>query len=80
MFAWGVTVSVFFGTQVTPEVWCVGCFIASCIVYGFALFVFFSTFQCSLYVDQETEPGIFVLLAQGLFMMMTNGVGATMVL
>jgi len=49
-------------------------FILSCIVYGFA-FDFFNI-SGALYVDQETEPAQ-RSSAQGLFMMMTNGLGAT---
>ena len=49
-------------------------FILSCIVYGFA-FDFFNI-SGALYVDQETSPEL-RSSAQGLFMMMTNGVGAT---
>lgn len=49
-------------------------FILSCVVYGFA-FDFFNI-SGALYVDQETAPEQ-RSSAQGLFMMMTNGVGAT---
>lgn len=49
-------------------------FVLSCIVYGFA-FDFFNI-SGALYVDQETEPAQ-RSSAQGLFMMMTNGFGAT---
>ena len=49
-------------------------FILSCIVYGFA-FDFFNI-SGALYVDRETEPAQ-RSSAQGLFMMMTNGLGAT---
>ena len=49
-------------------------FILSCIVYGFA-FDFFNI-SGALYVDQETAPAQ-RSSAQGLFMMMTNGLGAT---
>ena len=49
-------------------------FILSMIVYGVA-FDFFNV-SGSLYVDQETKPEIRPS-AQGLFMMMTNGFGAT---
>ena len=49
-------------------------FILSMIVYGVA-FDFFNV-SGSLYVDQETKPEI-RSSAQGLFMMMTNGFGAT---
>ena len=49
-------------------------FILSCIVYGVA-FDFFNV-SGGIFVDQECEPSI-KASAQGLFMMMTNGVGAT---
>lgn len=49
-------------------------FVLSCIVYGFA-FDFFNI-SGALYVDQETVESQ-RSSAQGLFMMMTNGVGAT---
>jgi NHS family xanthosine MFS transporter len=47
--------------------------ILSCIVYGMA-FDFFNI-SGSLFVETETDPSI-RSSAQGLFMMMTNGVGA----
>lgn len=49
-------------------------FILSMIVYGVA-FDFFNV-SGSLYVDQETDPAL-RSSAQGLFMIMTNGLGAT---
>lgn len=49
-------------------------FVLSCIVYGFA-FDFFNI-SGALYVDQETHPAQ-RSSAQGLFVMMTNGFGAT---
>lgn len=49
-------------------------FVLSMIVYGIA-FDFFNV-SGSLYVDQKTEPSI-RSSAQGLFMIMTNGIGAT---
>lgn len=49
-------------------------FILSMIVYGVA-FDFFNV-SGSLYVDQETDPSM-RSSAQGLFMLMTNGLGAT---
>ena len=49
-------------------------FVLSCIVYGFA-FDFFNI-SGALYVDKETNPAQ-RSSAQGLFMMMTNGFGAT---
>lgn len=52
----------------------VGLFVISCIVYGIA-FDFFNV-SGGLYVDKETNPSI-RSSAQGLFMIMTNGLGAT---
>ena len=49
-------------------------FILSCVVYGVA-FDFFNV-SGGIFVDQECEPSV-KASAQGLFMMMTNGVGAT---
>ena len=49
-------------------------FVLSCIVYGVA-FDFFNV-SGGIYVDQECEPSV-KASAQGLFMMMTNGLGAT---
>jgi Nucleoside H+ symporter. len=49
-------------------------FVLSCIVYGVA-FDFFNI-SGSLFVDKETDPSI-RSSAQGLFMLMTNGIGAT---
>lgn len=50
-------------------------FLLSMIVYGVA-FDFFNV-SGSLFVDQETDPSI-RSSAQGLFMIMTNGIGATL--
>lgn len=49
-------------------------FVLSMIVYGIA-FDFFNV-SGSLYVDKQTSPSI-RSSAQGLFMLMTNGIGAT---
>ena len=49
-------------------------FVLSCIVYGVA-FDFFNI-SGALFVDNNTDTGI-RSSAQGLFMMMTNGFGAT---
>jgi NHS family xanthosine MFS transporter len=49
--------------------------VLSCIVYGMA-FDFFNI-SGSLFVETETSPAIRAS-AQGLFMMMTNGVGAVL--
>ena len=51
-----------------------GFFVLSCIVYGVA-FDFFNV-SGGIFVDQECAPSV-KASAQGLFMMMTNGVGAT---
>lgn len=72
MFAW-VLRFAFFGAG-NPAMPGVLLFVLSCIVYGFA-FDFFNI-SGALYVDQETDPSM-RSSAQGLFMVMTNGVGAT---
>ena len=72
MFAW-VFRFAFFGLG-DPGMPGVILFVLSCIVYGFA-FDFFNI-SGALYVDQETAPAQ-RSSAQGLFMMMTNGLGAT---
>ena len=72
MFAWVFRFG-FFGVG-NPAMPGVIMFILSCIVYGVA-FDFFNV-SGGIYVDQECEPSI-KASAQGLFMMMTNGLGAT---
>ena len=72
MFAW-VLRFAFFGMG-DPGMPGVLLFVLSCIVYGFA-FDFFNI-SGALYVDQETDDSM-RSSAQGLFMVMTNGVGAT---
>lgn len=72
MFAWVFRFG-FFGLG-NPGFPGVILFILSCIVYGFA-FDFFNI-SGALYVDQETDESM-RSSAQGLFMMMTNGLGAT---
>jgi NHS family nucleoside permease-like MFS transporter len=72
MFAW-VLRFAFFGMG-DPGMPGVLLFVLSCVVYGFA-FDFFNI-SGALYVDQETDPSM-RSSAQGLFMVMTNGVGAT---
>ena len=72
MFAWVFRFG-FFGIG-NPAMPGVILFILSCIVYGVA-FDFFNV-SGGIFVDQECEPSI-KASAQGLFMMMTNGVGAT---
>lgn len=72
MFAW-VLRFAFFGLG-GPAMPGVILFIASMIVYGVA-FDFFNV-SGALYVEQQTSAGI-QASAQGLFMLMTNGIGAT---
>lgn len=72
MFAWVLRFG-FFGIGDTGSgIWLL---ILSCIVYGVA-FDFFNI-SGSLYVERRTQPEI-RSSAQGLFMLMTNGVGATL--
>ena len=71
MFAWVLRFGLFGAGNPGGGVWM---FVLSMIVYGVA-FDFFNI-SGSLYVDQETEPSI-RSSAQGVFMMMTNGIGAT---
>ncbi len=71
MFAWMLRFGLFGAGNPGGGVWM---FVASMIVYGIA-FDFFNI-SGSLFVDQETDPQV-RSSAQGLFMMMTNGVGAT---
>ena len=72
MFAWVFRFG-FFGIG-NPAMPGVIMFILSCIVYGVA-FDFFNV-SGGIFVDQECETSI-KASAQGLFMMMTNGIGAT---
>ena len=72
MFAWVFRFG-FFGIG-HPTMPGVIMFILSCIVYGVA-FDFFNV-SGGIFVDQECEPSV-KASAQGLFMMMTNGIGAT---
>ena len=72
MFAWVFSFGLFGnGNPAMPGVLL---FILSCIVYGVA-FDFFNV-SGGIFVDQECESDI-KASAQGLFMMMTNGIGAT---
>lgn len=71
MFAWFLRFGLFGLGNPGDGVWM---FILSMIVYGVA-FDFFNV-SGSLYVDKETDPSI-RSSAQGLFMIMTNGIGAT---
>ena len=72
MFAWVFRFG-FFGVG-NPAMPGVILFILSCIVYGVA-FDFFNV-SGAMFVDQECEPSV-KASAQGLFMLMTNGLGAT---
>jgi len=72
LFAWVFRFG-FFGVG-NPAMPGVILFILSCIVYGVA-FDFFNV-SGGIFVDQECDPKI-KASAQGLFMMMTNGLGAT---
>ncbi len=71
MFAWVLRFGLFGAGDPGKGVWM---FVLSCIVYGFA-FDFFNI-SGSLYVDRQTDPAL-RSSAQGIFMMMTNGLGAT---
>lgn len=71
MFAWVLRFGLFGAGNPGAGVWM---FVLSCVVYGFA-FDFFNI-SGALYVDQETDKSM-QSSAQGLFMMMTNGLGAT---
>ena len=72
MFAWVFRFG-FFGVG-NPAMPGVIFFILSCVVYGVA-FDFFNV-SGGIFVDQECDPSI-KASAQGLFMLMTNGLGAT---
>jgi nucleoside transporter len=72
LFAWVLRFG-FFGIG-NPAMPGVIFFILSCVVYGVA-FDFFNV-SGGIFVDQECAPDI-KASAQGLFMMMTNGIGAT---
>ena len=72
MFGWVLRFGFFGAGNPGSGVWL---FILSMIVYGVA-FDFFNI-SGSLYVDQQTDSSI-RSSAQGLFMIMTNGVGATL--
>ncbi len=71
MFAWVFRFGLFGAGNPGAGVWM---FILSCIVYGVA-FDFFNI-SGSLYVNLKTDEKI-RSSAQGLFMLMTNGIGAT---
>lgn len=71
MLAWVLRFGLFGTGNPGSGVWM---FVLSCIVYGMA-FDFFNI-SGALYVDQNTNESI-RSSAQGLFMIMTNGLGAT---
>ena len=71
MLAWVFRFGLFGLGDPGPRVWM---FVLSCIVYGVA-FDFFNI-SGALFVDKNTDAGI-RSSAQGLFMIMTNGLGAT---
>ena len=71
MFAWVFRFGLFGAGNPGAGVWM---FVLSCIVYGVA-FDFFNI-SGSLYVNMKTDEKI-RSSAQGLFMLMTNGIGAT---
>lgn len=70
MLAWVLRFGLFAYGDPAGNLWMI---ILSCIVYGMA-FDFFNI-SGSLFVEMETDPAI-RSSAQGIFMMMTNGVGA----
>lgn len=70
MIAWVLRFGLFAYGDPAGGLWMI---ILSCIVYGMA-FDFFNI-SGSLFVDTQVEPGIRAS-AQGIFMMMTNGIGA----
>jgi MFS transporter, NHS family, xanthosine permease len=72
MIAWVLRFGLFAYGDPGEGLWMI---ILSCIVYGMA-FDFFNI-SGSLFVETETSPAIRAS-AQGLFMMMTNGVGAVL--
>ena len=71
MFAWVLRFGLFGAGDPGSGLWM---FVLSCIVYGVA-FDFF-TISGALFVDQNTDAAT-RSSAQGLFMIMTNGLGAT---
>jgi NHS family xanthosine MFS transporter len=72
MFAWVIRFGLFAYGNPGDGLWMI---ILSCIVYGMA-FDFFNI-SGSLFVETQSDPSIRAS-AQGLFMMMTNGVGAVL--
>ncbi|HWU71124.1 MAG TPA: nucleoside permease, partial [Pseudoxanthomonas sp.] len=72
MVAWFLRFGLFAYGNPGPGLWMI---VMSCIVYGMA-FDFFNI-SGSLFVEQQSDPRIRAS-AQGLFMLMTNGVGAVL--
>jgi NHS family xanthosine MFS transporter len=72
MLAWFLRFGLFAYGDPGPGLWMI---VMSCIVYGMA-FDFFNI-SGSLFVEQQSDPRIRAS-AQGLFMLMTNGVGAVL--
>lgn len=72
MTAWALRFGLFAFGNPGPGLWMI---VMSCIVYGMA-FDFFNI-SGSLFVEGQSDPAIRAS-AQGLFMMMTNGVGAVL--
>ena len=70
MVAWALRFGLFAYGNPGPGLWMI---VLSCIVYGMA-FDFFNI-SGSLFVEGQSDPAIRAS-AQGLFMMMTNGIGA----
>ena len=72
MTAWALRFGLFAYGDPGPGLWMI---VMSCIVYGMA-FDFFNI-SGSLFVEGQSDPAIRAS-SQGLFMMMTNGVGAVL--
>jgi NHS family xanthosine MFS transporter len=72
MLAWTLRFGLFAFGNPGPQLWMI---VLSCIVYGMA-FDFFNI-SGSLFVEGQSDPAIRAS-AQGLFMLMTNGVGAVL--
>jgi NHS family xanthosine MFS transporter len=70
MVAWVLRFGLFAYADPGPGLWMI---VLSCIVYGMA-FDFFNI-SGSLFVEEQSDPAIRAS-AQGLFMLMTNGIGA----
>lgn len=72
MLAWALRFGLFAYGDPAGGLWMI---VLSCIVYGMA-FDFFNI-SGSLFVEQQSDPSIRAS-AQGLFMLMTNGIGAVL--